>query len=60
MNRARPLCSGQSSVEYLVVCAALVTALGVGMADGGGVLVEWLSALQTAYSRLSFVLSLPL
>ena len=50
---------GQSSVEYLVICAALGTALGVGMVGDGGVLSEWLVALQTAYSRWSFALSLP-
>lgn len=54
-----PAAGGQAAVEYLVVCAALALALGVGLADGRGVLNEWLTALQTAYLRLAFALSLP-
>ena len=50
---------GQSSTEYAVVCAALAFALGIGMVDDTSVLRELLQALQTAYRRFSFALSLP-
>lgn len=50
---------GQSSMEYAVVCAALALALGLGMVDDTSVLRELLRALQTAYQRFSFALSLP-
>lgn len=58
-RRGRRRAAGQSSVEYLVICAALVAALGVGMGGEGGALTEWLEALRTAYSRMAFALSLP-
>lgn len=58
MSRFQPL-RGQSSVEYAVVCAALAFALGVGMLDDTSVLHELLRALQAAYQRFSFALSLP-
>lgn len=51
---------GQSSVEYAVVCAALAFALGVGMVDSNSVLHQLLLALQAAYQKFSFALSLPI
>lgn len=51
---------GQSSVEYAVVCAALAFALGVGMVDSNSVLRQLLLALQAAYQKFSFALSLPI
>ncbi len=51
--------AGQSSVEYLVVCAALAIALGVGMAGDDSVLRQLLDAFATWYRRLSFALSVP-
>jgi hypothetical protein len=50
---------GQSSIEYLVVCAALAFALGVGMSGEDSVLHQLLVAFQTAYRRFSFALSRP-
>jgi hypothetical protein len=51
--------SGQGSIEYVVVCAAIAFALGVGMVDSNSVLWQLLDALRTAYQRFSFALSLP-
>jgi hypothetical protein len=51
--------SGQSSVEYVVVCAALAVALGVGVANDKSVLWQFISALKTAYLNFSYSLSLP-
>lgn len=51
--------SGQSSVEYAVVCAALAFALGIGMVDDTSVLRQLLGALQSAYRQFAFALSLP-
>jgi len=50
---------GQSSIEYVVVCAALAMALGVGMVDDKSVLRTLLNGFQTAYQKISFSLSLP-
>ena len=52
--------SGQSSVEYAVVCAALATALGVGLVDDHSALRELVEAFRVAYQKISFALSLPL
>ncbi|MEF7615645.1 hypothetical protein V4F39_17150 [Aquincola sp. MAHUQ-54] len=51
--------AGQSMVEYLVVCAALALALGVGMTDDDSVLRQLLDAFAEAYDRFAFALSLP-
>lgn len=50
---------GQSSVEYVVVCAALAFALGVGMTDHNSVLWELIDAFNTAYQKFSYSMSLP-
>ena len=50
---------GQSSVEYVVVCAALAFALGVGMVDQNSVLWELVEAFKTAYQNISYSMSLP-
>ena len=50
---------GQSSVEYVVVCAALAIALGIGMVDNRSVLRELLGAFKLAYQKISFAISLP-
>jgi hypothetical protein len=50
---------GQASVEYVVVCAAITFALGVGMVDSNSVLRQLLDAFAIAYQRFSFALSLP-
>lgn len=51
--------TGQASVEYVVVCAAIAFALGVGMVNTDSVLWQLLDALRTAYQNFSFALSLP-
>jgi len=50
---------GQTSIEYVVVCAALAAALGIGMVDDNSVLRELLEGFRTAYDRLSYSLSIP-
>lgn len=50
---------GQSSVEYVVVCAALAIALGVGMSTEDSVLLTLVKAFRNAYQKISYSLSLP-
>lgn len=50
---------GQSSMEYIVVCGALVLALGIGMSNDHSVLRELLEAFRTAYHNFSYSISLP-
>jgi hypothetical protein len=50
---------GQSSTEYLIVCAALAVALGVGMVDDNSVLRQLLNAFAQSYQKISFAISLP-
>lgn len=50
---------GQTSIEYVVVCAALAFALGIGMWNDTSVLRELLVAFRIAYQKISFSLSLP-
>lgn len=50
---------GQSSIEYVVVCAALAFALGVGMSNHNSVLWELIDALKTAYQNFSYAISIP-
>ena len=45
-------------MEFVIVCAALAIALGVGMSDGS-VLKGLLDAFETAYQDFSYALSLP-
>lgn len=56
---ARTAQRGQSSMEYLVVCAALALALGIGMVDDKSVLRELIEALKLAYQKISYAISLP-
>ncbi|HMN91730.1 MAG TPA: hypothetical protein PKC60_00740 [Hydrogenophaga sp.] len=51
--------SGQSSMEYLIVCAALALALGIGMSDNNSVLQQLIEAFRLAYARIAFAYSLP-
>jgi hypothetical protein len=50
---------GQSSMEFVVVCAALAIALGVGMNGPTSVLQQLLNAFKTAYQNFSYAISLP-
>lgn len=52
--------SGQTSMEYVVVCAALAFALGIGMWNDASVLRELLTAFRTAYQKISYSLSVPI
>lgn len=51
--------TGQSSTEYLVVCAALAIVLGVGMVDDSSALRQLLNAFVLSYQKISFAISLP-
>lgn len=60
MRRLRILrTGGQSSIEYLVVCAALALALGLAMANQDSVLWQLAEAFRTAYRKFSYAISLP-
>jgi hypothetical protein len=50
---------GQASMEYLIVCAALALALGVGMANQDSVLWQLVEAFSTAFRKFSYAISLP-
>lgn len=50
---------GQSSTEYVVVCAALAAALGIGMADESSVLRQLLAAFFAAFANFSYAISIP-
>ena len=50
---------GQSMTEYVVICAALAMALGVGMVDDNSALWQLIQNFQLGYKRFSFALSLP-
>lgn len=50
---------GQSSMEFVVVCAALAIALGVGMSGNTSVLEQLLDAFKDAYQDFSYAISLP-
>jgi hypothetical protein len=56
---SRSCACGQSSTEYLVVCAALAIALGVGMVDDNSALRQLLNAFALSYQKISFAISLP-
>lgn len=50
---------GQSSLEYVVVCAALAFALGIGMSNHDSALWRLVDAFRTAFHKFSYSLSLP-
>ena len=50
---------GQSSMEFVIVCAAMAIALGVGMSDDSSVLKQLLGAFKAAYQDFSYAISLP-
>ena len=50
---------GQSTMEYVVLCAALAFALGIGMVDDQSVLQQLLQAFVLAYQKISFAIALP-
>ena len=50
---------GHSSTEYVIVCAALATALGLGLGDDSSILWQLLDAFESAYANFSYAISLP-
>lgn len=46
-------------MEYVVLCAALAFALGIGMVDDQSVLRQLLQAFVLAYQKISFAIALP-
>ncbi|OIQ98710.1 hypothetical protein GALL_192110 [mine drainage metagenome] len=50
---------GQSALEYLVICAALALAIGLGLAGDDSALSELIEAFRVAYQQFSYALSLP-
>lgn len=50
---------GQSSIEYVVVCAALAIALGIAMANQDSALWQLADAFRTAFHKFSYAISLP-
>lgn len=50
---------GQTSMEYVVVCAALALILGIGMVNDDSVLKQLLDAFKLAYQKISYSMSMP-
>lgn len=50
---------GQAMIEYVVVCAALALALGVGLTDDDSALWQMIKNFREGYQHFSFALSLP-
>lgn len=46
-------------MEFVIVCAALALALGIGMSGDSSVLKQLLDAFKTAYQDFSYAISLP-
>lgn len=57
MKRTPPQ-AGQTSMEYVLVCAALAVALGVGMGREDSVLLQLLQAFRTAYQKIAYALAI--
>lgn len=45
-------------MEYVLVCAALAVALGVGMGHEDSVLLQLLQAFRTAYQKIAYALAI--
>ena len=58
-NHNRGLQSGQSSVEYVVICTAIAFALFIDPRTDQSVITDLLAAFARAYQNISFALSLP-
>lgn len=52
--------SGQSSMEYVVICAAIALTLGLGMSDDQSALWQLIQNFRLGYEKFSFALSLPI
>lgn len=51
--------AGQSSMEYVLLCAVVAFALGIGMGSDDSALQQLLKAFALAYQNLTFALALP-
>ena len=51
--------SGQSMVEYVVVCSAMALVLVISTGEDGSVLMQLIDAFQQAYKNFSYIISLP-
>ena len=51
---------GQSMIEYVMVCAVLAFFLGINMIGDDSVLLQLMTAFQTAYRNFSYAISLPI
>lgn len=51
--------SGQSSMEYVVICAAIALTLGLGLSDDQSALWQLIQNFRLGYEKFSFALSLP-
>lgn len=52
--------SGQSSMEYVVICAAIALTLGLGLSDDQSALWQLIQNFRLGYEKFSFALSLPI
>ena len=50
--------SGQSSVEYAVICAAIALTLGIGMADSNSTLWQLVDAFRSGYRNFTYAISI--
>jgi hypothetical protein len=50
---------GQSMIEYVLVCAMLAVALGIGMAGQQSVRWQLIDGFQQGYRNFSYAVSLP-
>ena len=57
MKNSSP-CSGQASVEYAIVCAAVALTLGIGMADPDSVLWQLVDAMRIGYQKFTYAVSI--
>ena len=51
--------AGQSMVEYVIVCAAMLLVLVISAGDNESALMQLVSAFQQAYRNYSSIISLP-
>jgi hypothetical protein len=58
-HRPQPQQAGQSSMEYVLLCAVVAFALGIGMGSEDSALRQLLQAFALAYQNLTFTLALP-
>lgn len=57
MNRNQ---SGQSTMEYLVVCSIIFILLAMGDGEDGSVITLFLESIRTGFDRFSSFISIPI